>query len=271
MRLDLLTDLKRCFMKKLLLFLILSFVFSIQAQTAISPVLGNPSGATVAESNADNFLVAHKGYILSYNKSRGASNWVAWHLEKSDLTGVKRLDAFAPDKSLPREWWIVPSDYDNAGFDRGHLCPSDDRVSSREANTETFLMSNMQPQTHHLNAGAWKSLEEYERQQVADGTLEAYIYAGCYGDAGRIKDKVTIPTMCWKIVVLLPEGNGDLRRVNADTRVIAVDMDNTKTTKSGWRNHRITIDELEKRTGYDFLAPLSNRIENAIEAKKNKD
>lgn len=259
-------------MKKLLLLFILSFVFSLQAQTtAVSPVLGNPSGATAVESNADNFLVVHTDYILSYNKSRGASNWVAWHLAKSDLNGVKRIDAFAPDQTLPREWWIVPSVYDNAGFDRGHLCPADDRTSSREAMNETFLMSNMQPQTHHLNAGAWKSLEDYARAEVDGKNLEAYIYAGCYGDAGRIKDKVTIPTMCWKVVVLLPEGNGDLRRIKEDTRVIAVDMDNTKTTKSGWRNHRVTIDELEKRTGYDFLAPVSDRIENLIEAKKNTD
>lgn len=258
-------------MKKILLTTLVIIIFAVYAPAQTSPVLGNPSGATADESNSDNFLVGHTGYILSYNRSRGASNWVAWHLAKSDQTPVSRIDAFAPDTSLPRDWWIRPSVYLNSGYDKGHLCPSDDRLSSRAANTESFLMSNMQPQTHRLNAGAWKSLEDYVGKQVSDKGFEAYIYAGCYGDAGRIKDKVTIPTMCWKIVVLLPVGRNDLRRINADTRVIAVDMDNTETTKSGWRNHRVTVDELEERTGYDFLAPLNDEIENAIESKKNRD
>lgn len=254
----------------LLLVLILSLA-AVAAGIAQTPVLGNPSEATGDESNADNFLVAHAGYILSYNRSRGAANWVAWHLSKKDLNGVDRIDAFAPDQNLPRDWWIKPSDYAGSGFDKGHLCPADDRTATREAMNETFLMSNMQPQTHHLNAGAWKSLEDYTRKQVEENNLEAYVYAGCYGEAGRIKDKITVPSMCWKIVVLLPEGNRDLRRINADTRVIAVDMDNTVATKSGWRNHRVSVDELEERTGFDFLAPLADRIENAVEAKKNRD
>lgn len=253
-------------MKKTALFLIIisAFVCPCFGQTLI---LGNPSEATSNESNQDNYLVVHQGYILSYNRSRGTNNWVAWHLSKSDTAGI-RSDAFAPDQTLPRDWWILPRYYVGSGYDQGHMCPSDDRSASIEANKETFLMSNMQPQTHHLNAGAWKSLETYVRDQVTSKNMEAYIYAGCYGDAGRIKDKITIPTMCWKIVVLLPKGNNDLRRINADTSVIAVNMENTKTTRSGWRNHRVTIDELEQLTGYDFLAPLDDEIEAILESKK---
>jgi endonuclease G, mitochondrial len=127
----------------------------------------------------------------------------------------------------------------------------------------------MQPQTHRLNAGAWKSLETYVRKQVTDFKMEAYMYAGCYGDAGRIKDKITIPTHCWKIAILLPVGNNDLRRITRNTRVIAVNMENTRTTISGWRNHLVTVDELEQLTGYDFLAPLDDEIENAIESRRD--
>lgn len=238
--------------------------------SSVSPVFGNPSQATAEAMNENNYLVAHKGFILSYNRSRGTSNWVAWHLSKSDTQATPRTNAFAPDQSLPKPWWIVPNDYKNSGFDKGHMCSSDDRSDTTEANTESFLMSNMQPQTHHLNAGAWKSLEDYARKQVASGALEAYIYAGCYGDAGRLKDKVTVPTMCWKIVVLMPEGNNDLKRIDKTTRIIAVDMENTKTTTSGWRSHLVTVDELEERTGFDFFAPLRDEIENQIESKKDR-
>src|SRR4051794_38603125 len=119
-------------MKKLLPILILVLSFGVLAQSGITPLLGNPSNATTEQSNENNFLVAHTGYILSYNRSRGASNWVAWHVSKEDLDKVNRADAFAPDQSLPRSWWIMPNDYRNSDFDKGHLCPADDRASSRE-------------------------------------------------------------------------------------------------------------------------------------------
>jgi endonuclease G len=63
-------------------------------------------------------------------------------------------------------------------------------------------------------------------------TGEAYIYADFCGDADRIKNKITIPTNCYKIMVVLPEGDGDLQRINSKTRIIAVDMPNDVTVSS---------------------------------------
>src|SRR5690606_41756236 len=70
---------------------------------------------------------------------------------------------------------------------------------SEANNKETFLMSNMQPQTAKLNRQTWRFLEEYTRDEVRKNQ-EAYVIAGCYGDNGKIKNKVTIPTSCFKIV-----------------------------------------------------------------------
>jgi endonuclease G len=90
-----------------------------QTQTQTNLPLGNPSNAATDEKNADNYLVVHSGYTLSYNKSRGAANWVAWHLEKADVGDAERTNAFAPDQTLPRDWWIKPNDYTGSGYDRG--------------------------------------------------------------------------------------------------------------------------------------------------------
>lgn len=68
--------------------------------------------------------------------------------------------------------------------------------------------------------------------------------------------------------MILPEGKNDLKRITKNTRVIAVNMPNTKTVKSGWKNHLTTIDELEQLTGFDFLTTLPDEIENAVEAQK---
>lgn len=251
-------------MKKLLSCLILTMSLAI-AGFAQTPVLGNPSNAGATDDN--NLLVTHKGYILSYNKDRGGANWVTWHLAKSDMGSVER-SKFAPDMLLPASFRIKPSDYTGSGFDRGHLCPSADRTDTIANNEETFLMSNMQPQTAKLNQQTWRFLEEYTREQV-NKNQEAYIIAGCYGDSGRIKNKVTIPTNCFKIIVLLPEGNNDLKRIKKTTRVIAVNMPNTETLSNRWRTFRTTVDAIEQATGFDFLSSVSDEIETDIESKED--
>ena len=250
------------------IFLVLNLSFYASGQTQVKLVLGNPSDAVSDENQLDNYLVVHDGYILSYNRSRGAANWVTWHLSGSDMADAERSNAFAPDQTLPRDWWIKPVDYARSGYDQGHMCPSEDRTKTDADNKETFLMSNMQPQIDRLNRVTWKSLEAYTQKSVRSGN-EAYVYAGCYGDIGRIKNKITVPSNCFKIVVLLPEGNRDLNRINKDTTVIAVDMPNEKTIKNKWQNYRTSVDEIETKTGYDFLSTLPDEIENAIENKNN--
>lgn len=239
-----------------------------QQQQPDSLILGNPSRAKTDLNQPDDYLVAHDGFTLSYNKSRSAANWVAWRLEKDDIGDAERTNAFAPDTTLPRDWWIKPNDYSGSGYDRGHLCPSKDRSSSEESNRETFLMSNMQPQTPKLNQKTWKYLEDYERDLVRAGN-EAYIYAGCYGDLGKINARITIPARCWKIIVLLTEGENDLKRIDKKTRVIAVDMPNDETLSQRWRTYLTTIDHIEEATGYDFLSTVSKKIQKTIESAKD--
>ncbi len=130
------------------------------APAKIELVLGNPSNASADKTNPDNYLLSHNGFVLSYNKTRGAANWVTWHLSRTDIGAVERTNAFAPDTSLPKDWWIRPSDYVGSGYDRGHLCPSKDRSDTEANNRETFLMSNMQPQAPKLNQKTWKYLED---------------------------------------------------------------------------------------------------------------
>jgi endonuclease G len=241
-------------------------------------VLGAPRKLTakrIAKSSptdlprSDDYPVEHTGFVLSYNQRRGGANWVTWHLSAADIGAIKRRDPFGPDEKLPTEWRIAYSDYTGSGYDRGHMCPSEDRTDTQENNDGTFRMSNMQPQVGSFNGGIWKSLEAYAQQTVKTG-MEAYITAGCYGDKGRIKDKVTIPTRCWKVLLILPEGSNDRRRINCKTKVVAVDMPNERSPGAKWTDYRITVDDLEKRLGLDFLNRLSKRTQSCLEGKLDK-
>ncbi|MEZ5426721.1 MAG: DNA/RNA non-specific endonuclease [Pyrinomonadaceae bacterium] len=231
--------------------------------------LGNPSKATATTSNPDNYLMVNTAYALSYNNSKGTANWVAWRVTESNLGDAERQNDFRIDDRLPKNFnRIKPTDYTRSGFDRGHLCPSADRAGSEEANSETFLMTNMVPQTADLNRNLWERLESYSRGLVKRGKVDLYIIAGVYGEKGRLKKKVTVPTNCWKIVVAVPQGAG-ISAINDKTHIIAVDMPNADgIAKEDWRKFRTTVRAIEQRTGYDFFSNLPTEVQNQIEVKK---
>ena len=229
-------------------------------------LLGNPSDAG---QNSNNFLLDRPVFSLAYNRANGGPNWVAWHTDSSNLGNLDRSDNFAPDPDLPSDSQIRPTDYRGSGYDRGHVCPSGDRTASQNDNSATFYMSNMLPQTGALNRNVWADLENYVRDQVRNGN-EAYQVAGGGGSAGLIKGKINIPQICWKVVVFLPVGNGDLRRIDARTRVVAVGMPNVedKRLETGdWRAYLTSVDKIESAVKLDLLSNLPNAIEKRLEAQ----
>jgi endonuclease G, mitochondrial len=243
--------------------------------------LGNPSNAVSNAAYSDNFLMVKTGYTLSYNKNKSTANWVSWHLSTAWKGETKRQNDFSPDNSLPNNWYEVsPRDYSETGFDRGHLCPSDDRDGSLEDNQETFLMTNMVPQAPDHNRGIWKSLEDYGRILTQQGN-EVYIIAGTIGEGGTgannfaktigSKNNIIVPASLWKIIVILPIGQNDVQRINENTRIIAVNIPNQNSIGSdSWKKYRVSVDELESLTGFDFLSNVPADVQAVIERKVDK-
>jgi endonuclease G len=238
--------------------------------TSISPhlLLGNPSSGTATKLTPDNYLMVKNQYALSYNNSKGTANWVAWQLNKSWLGNAERQNNFRPDNTLPAGWTrITPSAYTGSGYDRGHIAPSGDRTLTIEDNSSTFLMTNMMPQTPDNNRNTWGNLEDYCRQLVSQGK-ELYIVAGPFGSQGEpLKGKVIVPKSTWKIVVVLDNPGSGLDGITANTRVIAVNIPNEQEINNDWKAYKVSVDQLENLTGYDFLSNISPNIQEVIESK----
>ena len=251
---------------------------------------GNPSDATDDEiTNECNFLLEKQGYTVSYNNNTLCPNWVAWHLTKDDLGESTRSDKFISDKSLPQKWYAVKkNDYQFPayGFDRGHVCPSADRTSSNEMNQETFLMTNMIPQSPDCNRIVWIDLESYERELVMQGN-ELYIFAGGYGTGGignrgyvekiiinpkndndeNKKYTLNVPEFCWKIILVLSNGNDDLNRIDENTKIICVSMPNQMgIQKTGsWEQFECSVNYIEEITHFDFFELFDDDLEEFLE------
>ncbi len=241
-------------------------------------LLGNPSGASTDVSNYNNYLLAKPQYVLSYSRDRGIPNWVSWHVSKDWLGNAPRQDDFRSDATLPEGWYrVTGSSYSGSGFDRGHNTPSADRTKTEEDNSATFLMTNMTPQAPDLNRETWARMENYTRSLVEKGQ-EVYVIMGSYGIGGtgsngtakKIDEgRVTVPSRVWKVMLVLPDGENDLSRITADTRVIAVNAPNVMSVRGDWSTYITTVDAIEKATGYDFFSALPDAIENALESRRD--
>ena len=235
-------------------------------------LLGNPSGATSDPANATNYLLVRPEFTTGYNAQRGTPTWTCWHVGPADLShAAPRQNDFRPDPALPRQFYAVtPKSYARSGFDKGHNCPSADRSSSLDANSATFLMSNMVPQAPHNNQQTWAHLEEYTRTQV-DAGQEAYVLMGCYGrggtgSAGPVQTldegRVTVPARIWKVVVFLPNGPDDLQRIAAGQgRIVAIDTPNDNALSPDWKQYLTTINTIEAATGLDLLSALPSAVQ----------
>lgn len=233
--------------------------------------LGNPSRATGLPADRDNFLLVSPAYALSYNDRRGTANWAAWRITREDLGEAERQNDFRPDARLPAGFRkIRRSDYTRSGYDRGHLVPSADRTRTDGLNSDTFLMTNMVPQTPDLNRVTWEGLESYLRRLVRRTDLDLYVIAGVYGEKKRIRNRVTVPTNVWKIVVAVPRGQGPAA-IDEKSLVIAVDIPNEDDLDRDWRKYRTTVRELERRTGYDFLSNLPRELQDRLETRIDRN
>ncbi len=228
----------------------------IDYQTA----LGNPTGASTDPLSRTNYLLARSQYALSYNDNTHQANWASWSYSTDDIgANVARTDKFAADTDLPIGYLRISSATFGGDWDRGHICPSEDRIFSIADNEMTFRMSNMMPQAASNNRGLWSSFEAYCRGLAADGS-EILIIAGPGGFTGAtISNGMAIPNSVWKIIVKIPNASSTVpaaSRISPTNRVIAIIAPNTSIGLGPWTDYIVPVEDIEALTGFDFFSSV---------------
>lgn len=92
-------------------------------------------------------------------------------------------------------------DYKNNEWDKGHMAPAGDFNCNLDKLKKTFSYINCALQHKDLNRGAWKDLEEYERELTAKGMVSIKIQVE-FNQSKRLASGASIPSGFTKTLFL---------------------------------------------------------------------
>lgn len=235
------------------------------ASVSVNAFLGLPEG----EGDASGWLSVKPQYVLSYDGTRRVPRWVGWELNAAWLGSSPRQDDFRPDDTLPAQ---IPqaqlADYAGSGWDRGHLCASEDRTATVADNRSTFYLTNVVPQADAVNGGPWAKLESYLRGLASGGRELAVVAGGIFTGAPRTigAGAVAVPAAMFKVAVVLDRPGQGIADVTAENRVVAVIMPNEMLVArtADWRSFRVRPREIELRTGLRLFPDVPHEVREVL-------
>lgn len=233
----------------------------VGAQNDKFGTLHYPDLEKTAGAPAGSIEKIYEGFALSFNPDTKTPDWVGWELLGTETDGpISRGNNFHQDTEMPG--CPDPKDYTRSGYDRGHLCPAGEQKWSSQAMSDCFYMTNMAPQKHELNAGAWKTLEEKERIWAQRDSALVIVAGPVY--TGMREERigysgVKVPDAFYKCI-LAPYAN--------PPRSIAFVYDNARCP-GNMANYATSVDEVEKLTGLDFFSALPDDLENEVEQQSD--
>lgn len=209
-------------------------------------------------NNIPQQIIEYKGFTVNFNAFNRTPNYVAWELLGSESKGdTPRHDKFWRDETVKN--CPSPSDYTRSGFDRGHMYPAADAKWDEQSMYDCFSMSNVCPQRHALNSGAWKTLEEKERLWARRDSAIVIIAGPIYNNTDKLRigpAGVRVPSAFFKALIA---------PYVKEPRGIAFVYPNDRAP-GNMQLYAMSIDDLEKIIGFDLFHRLPDDLEQIIES-----
>lgn len=183
--------------------------------------------------------------------------WTQYRLTdvEADTHIVERSNHFHKDHSIAES--PLPKDYAKTGYDRGHMAPAGDMRWSPEAMKDSFSMANMSPQHPGCNRFTWKYLESQVRDW-AKQEKELYVICGPIFAEKSIticNGTIPVPLAYFKVIY----------DATPPEKMIAFIIPNWKT-RGNLQNFAVTVEQVEKITGFDFFSNLPEEKQKALES-----
>ena len=243
------------------------------------PRVKGGSSIVVIHTTNDPFGI---NYSIEWDCQKKSQRWSCYQMFASNRK--QEVKRYYPDTSkgetqypfdpdLPAGNYFSYDPFRGSGYDHGHICPSADRLYSTAANTQTFYLTNMQPQRKAFNSGIWQKMEEKLRSWISTGSKKEDTLYVCKGgtidvvsDEGGIKDPI-LTTLPSGLVVPKYFFMALLRKSKTGYKAMAFWAEHLNEDHSNdpLSNYVINVRELERRTGIDFFCNLPDKIEEEVE------
>ncbi len=208
-------------------------------------------------------VLRNEGFLVGWSDVRVNPLWVSYQLQMVEDPSA------GPRPGFRRDWrtlWPVGTDhYAGSGYDRGHMAPNYAvaAVHGREAQLDTFFMSNMSPQRPDLNRRLWQRLEAVVIDHFVPRFGEVQVITGPVFPE-RFLDNVLnrvglveIPEAFYKIIAV----PGD------EPRVLAFLMPQEVRGDEPLDAYLVSVNEIEARTGLNFFPRLPEASAEVLEGE----
>lgn len=244
---------------------------------------GNSIIRVYRDGNSKQYDPDNVNYAVEWDCDKKSQRWSCYIITKNNR--AKNTNRYKSESNqYPNDPDLAASnrlekDYIySSGFDHGHICPSNDRLYSSNANYQTFYLTNMQPQyavfngSHkdHPYSGIWIKMENYLNSYKLDYKDTMYVCKGGTIDKKdhiltRIKGKLIVPKYFFVAVLVKKMVKGQ-----AYYKSIGMWFPHTNVYHGDDKlsDYTMSIKDLEEKTGIDFFCNLPDNIERDVESKK---
>ena len=224
-------------------------------------------------------------FSLEWDHQKKATRWVCWEVNSENRVEkysrsqlwpngdpwahdplVPQAEQQATYSELSKSYYpgYIPGVHKESDYlyQKGHICASQDRIYDKEANQQTFYMTNIYPQVGNFNGKLWAKLEG----QVRTWGKNSNVMYVCKG--GTIdKDSEILGYTIGKHIIPKYFFMAIVSQTTKGVRGIAFWMEHLNEDRSGdlLSKYAMSIDDLESKTGIDFFCNLPDDTENKVE------
>ncbi len=217
------------------------------------------------ESDSPTDYLLYRGFAIKYLCDQHVPEYALHVISPENISlpegqsPAKRRSTFFVDDHQAKGCSAIPYDYKGSGYDRGHLVPAGDYVWNQLLKDETFVYSNIFPQSPNLNRGIWRHLEDCARRYSAEnGVRLILITGGLYNNEDSItigNRGLTVPSHTYKIIFS-----------PTDNKMWCYLLPNSIDHYQEIAAYQITVDEIEALAEEDFYDLLPDSLEGILES-----
>lgn len=204
-------------------------------------------------------VLTNTGYLVGYCEHRKDPVWVCYRLFRPPrYEAPPRPQDFRTDTRTAAR--ANTHDYSGSGYDRGHMAPNYAIAVcyGKQAQLETFLMSNIIPQRPALNRQVWERLEQSEIRDYAPRFRQIWVIDGpVFHQNKQLRGSENVPDACYKIIVAEEDGQ---------PLIMAFIMPQTVLGTESPSQFLTSVREIEQETGLDFFNAMPADIQQKLES-----